>query len=97
MNHDDLYARVSSLYVQLAASEKRRKVAAILVDHMRQSMSDHVDANEDRPRAQTIHLGLGIGWSDTVLRALAGDFDYVKSTLPPGHELLTRIRVVLGE
>jgi hypothetical protein len=87
----------SGLYERLHESEKRRKVAAILVDHMRQSMSDHMDANEDRPQAQMIYLGLGIGWSDTVLRALAGDFDYVKSTIPPGHELVARIGVVLGE
>lgn len=97
MNHDDLYARVSNLYVQLSASEKRRKVAAILVGYQRDSMSEHMEKHPDNVKEHFVSLELGIGWWDTVLRALAGDFEYVKSTLPPGHELLARIRVVLGE
>jgi hypothetical protein len=87
----------NGLYERLHESEKRRKVAAILVDSMRESMSDHMRKHPDNIREHFVSLELGIGWSETVLRALAGDFDYVRSTIPPGHELLTRIGVVLGE
>lgn len=87
----------SGLYERLHESEKCRKVAAILVDSMRDSMSDHLRKHPDDIREHFVSLELGIGWSETVLRALAGDFDYVKSTVPPGHELVARIGVVLGE
>lgn len=87
----------SGLYERLHESEKRRKVAAILIDHMRDIMSDHLRKNEGNPQAQMIHLELGIGWSETVLRALAGDFEYVKKTLPLSHPLLVRLNVVLDE
>jgi hypothetical protein len=89
--------RDEGLYERLHESEKRRKVAAILVDSMRDSMSDHMRKHPDNIREHFVSLELGIGWSETVLRALAGDFDYVRSTIPPGHELLTRIGVALGE
>lgn len=89
--------RDEGLYERLHESEKRRKVAAILVDSMRDSMSDHMRKHPDNIREHFVSLELGIGWSETVLRALAGDFDYVRSTIPSGHELVARISSVLGE
>lgn len=90
MDSDGLYAR-------LHESEKRRKVAAILIDSMRDTMSDHLRKHPDDVREHFVSMELGIGWSETVLRALAGDFEYVKATIPAGHELVARLRVVLGE
>lgn len=87
----------SGLYERLHESEKRRRVAAMLLDSMRDRMRDHVAKHPDNVREHYVSLELGIGWSDTVLRALAGDFEYVKSTIPPGDELVARLRVVLGE
>jgi hypothetical protein len=89
--------RDEGLYERLHESEKRRRVAAILVDSMRDSMLDHMQKHPDDVREHFVSLELGIGWSETVLRALAGDFGYVRSTIPPGHELVARIGVVLGE
>jgi hypothetical protein len=87
----------SGLYERLHDSEKRRRVAAMLIDSMRDHMKDHLAKHPDDIREHFVSLELGIGWSDTVLRALAGDFEYVKSTIPPGHELVARLQVVLGE
>lgn len=60
-------------------------------------MSEHMEKHPDNVQEHVMSLELGIGWSDTILRALAGDFDYVKSTIPAGHDLLVQIGVVLGE
>jgi hypothetical protein len=83
--------------VELRESERRRKVAALLVGSMHNTMSDHMRRHPDEIREHFVSLELGIGWSNTVLHALAGDFEYVKSTIPAGHDLLVQIEIVLGE
>lgn len=85
------------LYERLHESEKRRKVAAILLDYQREAMIEHSANNAGKPGEDWASIELIAGWTNTTLRALSGDFDYVKSTIPPGHDMLARIGVVLGE
>ena len=87
----------SGLYERLHGSEKRRKVAAILLDFQRDLMLEHKVNNEGKPGEDWVSIELILGWTNTIVHALAGDFEYVKATIPPGHDLMARIQVVLGE
>ena len=84
-------------YDRLAESEKRQKVATLLLDHQREKIADHRETYEGEARVNWLSVELILGWMNTMRRALDGDFDYVKSTVFPESDLMVQLLAILGE
>lgn len=83
------------LYERLHESEKRRRVAAILVDAYLNAALDFQKTDERKSVA--IPVEVFQEWTNVLLHALGGDFEFVKSMVRGWPGMTERINFILGE